>query len=168
MGSAWPELEELIRELGDVCALSDAEGEPSLSEATMAVTKATTALTHAAQRRGRAAEVSLAKALEAVGEARAILQRARVTISASASRRRSASRSAAAARAAAETAETPDGRLESSCAACGIPFVVRYRASADGPTVAFPVGCPAPRCDGVTSVEYPSSALDVVVERLAD
>jgi hypothetical protein len=157
MESAWPELEELIRELGDVCALSDAEGEPSLSEAT-------TALTHAAQTRGRAAEVRLAKALEAVGEARAILQRARITISASASRRRSASRSAAAAAA----AETPAGRLESTCVACGTTFVVRYRAAAEGPTVAFPVACPAPRCDGVTSVEYPSSALDVVVERRAD
>jgi hypothetical protein len=165
MGSAWPELDELIRELGDVCAMPDAEGEPALSEASMAITKATTALTRAAQTRGRGAEESLAKALEAVEEARAILQRARVTISASASRRRSASRSAA--KAAADTAETPAGRLESTCAACGTPFVVRYRA-ADGPTVAFPIACPGPRCDGITSVEYPAAAVDVVVERLAD
>ena len=48
MTSAWPQLEDLIRELGEVSALPHAEGEPTLTDATMAVTKATTALAHAA------------------------------------------------------------------------------------------------------------------------
>jgi hypothetical protein len=39
MSSAWPELDKLIRELGDVCALPNAEIEPLLSTATLAVTQ---------------------------------------------------------------------------------------------------------------------------------
>jgi hypothetical protein len=163
MGSSWPELDELIRELGDVCALPDAEGEPSLSEATMAVTKATTALTHAARARGRSAQASLAQAMQSVEEARAILQRTRRVISASAARRRSASRSAASASA----EEAAEGRAESACIACGLAFVVRYRTAAAAHAVAFPVACPYPRCEGVTAVEYPASAVDVVVEPVA-
>src|SRR5712691_7654997 len=141
MGSSWPELDDLIRELGNVCALPDAEGEPSPSEATMAVTKATTALAHAARTRGRSAEASLAQALLSVEEARATLQRARRVISASAARRRSAARKAASA-----SEETTEGEVESSCIACGLAFVVRFHVAAIASVVGFPVACPYPAC----------------------
>jgi len=53
MTSAWPELDDLIRELADVSALPQAEREPSLSEATMAVSKASAEL----RRAGREGDV---------------------------------------------------------------------------------------------------------------
>src|SRR6267143_838443 len=98
MPSAWPELDELIRALADVCALPRSEEEPSLSEATIAVGKATAELTRAAGSRGRAAAGA------------------------------------------------------------------RARAAMKAPTVAFPVACPVAECDGITSVEYPASAVDVNVD----
>jgi len=88
MGSPFPQVDELIRELTDVCALPDAEGEPSLSAATIAVSKATAALTQATRARGRAAESALERALAMVVEARAALEKTRQAIHASAARRR--------------------------------------------------------------------------------
>jgi len=161
MGAAWPEIDELIRDLGAVCALTDAEGEPSLSAATIAVTKATTALTHAARVRGRGAEAALSQARTAVEEARAALRHAREAIAASAARRPAR---------AARPPETPDGgnavagEADATCPACGRGFVVRYRAVVPWPTVAFPVACPIAECDGLSEVEYPAAAIDVTVE----
>lgn len=159
MNSSWPQLDELIRELGDVCALPDADGDPALSAATMAVTKATTALAHAAQARGRSAEAALAKALQTVEEARAAVRQARVAIMSAAGRR--GPRATASVR---TTDPGIDGQVEGSCPACGRSFVVRFRAVTAAPVVAFPVACPLAECDGVTAVEYPASAVDVSVE----
>ena len=131
------------------------------SDATMAVTKATTALSRAAQTRGRSAEAALAQALRTVDEARELLRQARIAISASASRRR---RERVAAAAVGDAAVT--GQSEASCPGCGSAFVVRYRAATSALTVAFPVACPAGDCDGVSEVEYPASAVDVAVELL--
>jgi len=158
MSSSWPKLEDLIRELGDVCALPDSEGEPSLSAATMAVTKATTALTQAAQARGRSAEGALARALQAVDEARAALQSARAAIAASSARRRPRHRSPPV------DAATVVGEAEATCPGCGLAFLVRYRASTVAPMVAFPIACPRGECDGVSEVAYPASATEVTVE----
>jgi hypothetical protein len=163
MGSTWPELDDLIRELGDIRALPDADGEPLLSDATLAVTKATAALTRAAGARGRSAALNLSKARESVEEARVLLQRARRLISASAARRRSSSRSGAEA----PLEAAADGQAEAACVSCGNAFVVRYRAAATRAAVAFPVACPDARCEGVTAVEYPADAVDVVVEPLS-
>jgi hypothetical protein len=159
MTSAWPQLDELIRELGEVSALPNADNEPSLSDATIAVTKATTALARAAQTRGRSAEAALSLALTTVDEARASLRQARLAISASASRQR---RDRVSAMPAADTAAP--GQAEATCPGCGCGFVVRYRALARAPVVAFPVACPAADCDGMSEVEYPASAVDVSVE----
>jgi len=158
MGSAFPQLDELIRELTDVCALPEAEGEPALSAATMAITKATTELTRAARTRGRAAETALDQALAAVAEARAALERARQAINASAARRRRT-------RSAAERPAAPgaDGEVEGTCPSCGCAIQVRYRAASATPVVAFPVACPAEDCEGVAAIEYPAAAVDVVV-----
>jgi hypothetical protein len=158
--AAWPQLDELIRELGEISALPNAEGEPSLSDATMAVTKATTALAHAAQARGRSSEAALTQALAIVDEARTVLRHARMAIAASARHRRELGVSHPAG-----DGGFP-GEIEATCPGCGCAFVVRYRATARWPLVAFPVACPAPQCDGVSEVEYPSSAMDVTVELL--
>jgi hypothetical protein len=157
MASAWPELDELIRALADVCALPRSEEEPSLSEATIAVSKATAELTRAAGSRGRVAAAARARAASSIEEARAAVEHARRAIAAA--RRASGARAASA----------PDGppvagQAEATCAACGRPFVVRYRAATKAPTVAFPVACPVAECDGITSVEYPASAVDVNVD----
>lgn len=154
MTSAWPQLDELIRELSEVSALPNAD-EPSLTDATMAVTKATTALARAAQARGRSAEAALSAALTTVDEARALLRQARAAMAASAARQRRD-------RKAQTAAAAPDGQVETTCPACRGTFVVRYRAVQTGPLVAFPVACPAPDCDGVSEVQYPGSAVDVV------
>lgn len=161
MTSAWPQLDELIRELGDVCALPNAEGEPSLSEATMAVTKATTALTHAARARGRTSSAALDRALRMVEEARAALQQARKAIVASAARRGTGPRGEGSGPSAAATVE---GQAEATCSACGRAFVVRYRALKAGPCVVFPVACPVAKCDGVSPVEYPATTMEIKVE----
>jgi hypothetical protein len=155
MTSAWPQLDELIRELGEVSSLPNADGEPSLTDATMAVTKATTALTRAAQARGRSAETALSQALTSVDEARALLRKARVAMAASTARMRRDV--GAEGRALAVT-----GQAEATCPACRGAFVVRYRVIEAGPLVAFPVACPALDCDGVSEVQYPGSAFDVV------
>jgi hypothetical protein len=160
MSSAWPELDKLIRELGDVCALPNAEDEPLLSTATLAVSKATTALAHAARARGRSAETALALALKTVEEARVALHRARTAIAASAARR-PPSRAAAPA---AKGGGAVEGQSDGTCPACGRAFVVRYRATTGAPVVAFPVACPSPKCDGVNAVEYPATAVEVTVE----
>jgi hypothetical protein len=158
MGSPFPQLDELIRELTDVCALPEAEGEPALSAATIAVSKATTALTHAASARGRAAQTALEQALATVAEARDALERARQAINASAARRRRT-------RTAAERPSAPaaDGEVESTCPSCGRTVLVRYRAPSATPVVAFPVACPSEDCEGVATVEYPAAAVDVIV-----
>jgi hypothetical protein len=160
MTSAWPQLEELIRELSEVSALPNADGEPSLTDATIAVTKATTALARAAQIRGRGAEAALSQALATVEEARALLRQARLAISAAAARQR---RERVSAVPATNSAAVP-GQSEATCPGCGCGFVVRYRAMAAAPVVAFPVACPAEDCDGVSEVEYPATAVDVTVE----
>ena len=157
MASAWPELDELIRALADVCALPRSEEEPSLSEATIAVSKATAELTRAAGSRGRVAAAARARAASSIEEASAAVEHARRAIAAA--RRASGARAASA----------PDGppaagQAEATCPACGRPFVVRYRAATKAPTVAFPVACPVAECDGITSVEYPASAVDVNVD----
>jgi hypothetical protein len=163
MTSEWPQLDELIRELSEVSALPNADGEPSLTDATMAVTKATTALARAAQARGRNSAAALAQALTTVDEARTLLRQARAAMNASARQRRG--------RAAETSTSAPpvsgDDRVETTCPVCRAPFVVRYRLVTAGPLVAFPVACPAPRCDGVSEVQYPGSARDVVVEMLS-
>jgi hypothetical protein len=158
MGSPFPQVDELIRELSDVCALPEAEGEPALSAATIAVSKATMELTRAARARGRAAETALEQALATVAEARAALERARQAIHASAARRRRT-------RNAAERQSAPpvDGEVESTCPSCGRAVLVRYRAASGSPVVAFPVACPDEDCEGVATVEYPATAVDVVV-----
>jgi hypothetical protein len=158
MGSPFPQLDELIRELSDVCGLPEAEGEPSLSATTLAVSKATAALTQAARTRGRAAEPALEQAMAMVEEARGALERTRQAIHASAARRRrlhSAAERASAAEA--------DGEVETTCPSCGRGMRVRYRVGAPGPVVAFPVACPFDDCEGVATVEYPASAQDVAV-----
>ena len=93
MASAWPELDELIRALADVCALPRSEEEPSLSEATIAVSKATAELTRAAGSRGRAVAAARARAASSIEEARAAVEHARRAIAASA-RRTSGARAA--------------------------------------------------------------------------
>jgi hypothetical protein len=156
MTSAWPQLDELIRELGEVSSLPNADGEPSLTDATMAVTKAATALARAAGARGRSAETALSQALTTVDEARALLRRARTAMAASAARRD---------RFAATTLRSAaflDGQVDATCPACHGSFVVRYRVSEAAPLIAFPVACPAADCDGVSEVQYPGSAVDVV------
>lgn len=161
MTSEWPQLDELIRELSEVSALPNADTEPSLTDATMAVTKATTALARAAQTRGRTSAAALAKALSTVDEARALLRQARTAMNATARQRRE--RVAEASKPAPVSGE---GQVEATCPACRGLFVVRYRVVAAGPLVAFPVACPAADCDGVSEVQYPTSASDVVVEML--
>jgi len=158
MPSAWPELEELIRELADVSALPQSEGEPALAEASMAVSKASAELTRAAAARGRALEAARARALATIEEARAAVERARRAIAAS-NRQASASRAAAAADGA-----PVDGQAEASCPSCRRLFLVRYRVARPAPAVAFPVACPLAECDGIANVEYPGSATDITVE----
>jgi hypothetical protein len=162
MTSAWPQLEELIRELSEVSALPNADAEASLTEATIAVTKATTALAHAAQARGRSAQVALSQALATVDQARASLRQARAAIAAAAARQRRERISASAA----ATSAALLGQSEAACPGCGCGFVVRYRTAAAAPLVAFPVACPAPDCDGVSEVAYPSTAVEITVEIL--
>jgi hypothetical protein len=157
MTSAWPEIDELIRELADVSALPQAEREPSLSEATMAVSKASAELRRAAAARGRALETARTRALQTIEEARGAVERARRAIAASA--RLAASRGAS-------VAEGPsrDGTVEVTCPACRRDFVVRYRAEHAVPLAVFPVACPAAACDGIASVEYPESATGIAAE----
>ena len=158
MPSAWPELDDLIRELADVTALPQSEGEPSLSEASMAVSKASAELRRAAVARGRALESARARALQTIEEARAAVERAHRAITASA-------RHASVARASSVAEEaTVDGRAEAACPACRHPFLVRYRVARPAPVVAFPVACPLAECDGIATVEYPSTATDVDVD----
>src|SRR5258708_31677662 len=95
MASAWPELDELIRALADVCALPRSEEELSLSQATIAVGKATAELTRAPGSRGRATAAARARAPSSIEEARAPVEHARRAIAASA-RRTSGTRAASA------------------------------------------------------------------------
>ena len=159
MTSAWPELDDLIRELADVSALPQAEREPSLSEATMAISKASAELRRAAAARGRALEAARTRALERIEEARAAVEQARKAIAASA--RHAAPRAPA-------VAEGPslDGAAEATCPACRRDFVVRYRAERPVPLAVFPVACPVAACDGIASVEYPESATAIEAESL--
>jgi hypothetical protein len=158
MPSAWPELDDLIRELADLSALPQSEGEPSLSDASMAVSKASAELRRAASARGRALEAARARALQTIEEARAAVERARKAVAASA-RRASASREGSR-----REGFPLEGRAEATCPACRRDFVVRYRAERPAPTAVFPVACPLAECDGIASVEYPESATDVQVE----
>jgi len=162
MASAWPELDDLIRELADVAALPQSEGEPALSDATLAVGKASAELRRAASARGRALAAARARAQQNIEEARAAVERARKALAASA-------RQAAASRAAASLREdrAVDGRAEATCPGCRRDFVVRYRAERPAPTATFPVACPRAECDGIASVEYPEGATDVQAEPLS-
>jgi hypothetical protein len=161
MPSAWPELDDLIRELADVSALPQAETEPSLSEATLAVSKASSELKRAAVARGRALDAARVRALQTIEEARAAVERARKAIAASA-------RQASAVRSASRREDPPvEGRAEATCPACRQDFVVRYRLERPAPTATFPVACPLAECDGIASVEYPESAADIQVEPLS-
>jgi hypothetical protein len=158
MPSAWPELDDLIRELADVAAFPQSEGEPALSEATLAVGKASAELRRAASARGRALEAARARAQQNIEEARAAVERARKALAASA-------RQAAVSRAASlREGRAVDGRVEATCPACRGDFVVRYRAGRPAPMATFPVACPLAECDGIASVEYPESATDVQAE----
>jgi len=157
MTSAWPELDDLIRELADVSALPQAEREPSLSEATMAISKASAELRRAAAARGRALEAARTRALQTIEEARAAVERARKAIAASA--RHEASRTASVAE-----GETREGTVEATCPACRRDFVVRFRAARAVPLAVFPVACPVAACDGIASVEYPESATEIEAE----
>jgi hypothetical protein len=161
MPSGWPELDDLIRELADLSALPQSEGEPSLSDASMAVSKASAELRRAAGARGRALETARARALQTIEEARAAVERARKAAAASA-RRASASREASR-----REGFPLEGRTEATCPACRRDFVVRYRAERPAPTAVFPVACPLAECDGIASVEYPESAMDVQVESVS-
>jgi hypothetical protein len=159
MTSAWPELDELIRELADVSALPQAEREPSLSEATMAVSKASADLRRAAAARGRALEAARTRALQTIEEARAAVERARKAIAASA--RHAASRTPSA------EVQTREGTVQATCPACRRDFVVRYRAEPAAPLAVFPVACPVAACDGIASVEYPESATRIEAESVS-
>jgi ElaB/YqjD/DUF883 family membrane-anchored ribosome-binding protein len=161
MPSAWPELDDLIRELADVAALPQSEGEPSLAEATMAVSKASAELSRAASARGRVLEAARIRALQTIEEARAAVEHARRAIAASA-------RQAAASRASSAREGRPvEGSAEATCPACRRDFVVRYRAARPAPTAAFPVACPLAECDGLATVEYPESATEVEAEAVS-
>ena len=157
MASAWPELDELIRALADVCALPRSEEEPSLSEASIAVSKATAELTRAAGSRGRVAAAARARASTSIEEARAAVEHARRAIA-------SARRASGARAASAPDGPPVAGQAEATCPACGRPFVVRYRAATKAVTVAFPGAGPVAECDGIPSVEDPASAVDVNVD----
>jgi hypothetical protein len=162
MPSAWPELDDLIRELAEVSALTQSESDPSLSEATMAVSKASAELRRTAAARGRALEAARVRALQTIEEARAAVEHARKALAASARRTAAASRSAS----------RPEGRpaensVEATCPECRNDFVLRYRLERPAPPAAFPVACPRAECDGIVSVEYPESATDVQVEALS-
>jgi hypothetical protein len=161
MASAWPELDDLIRELADVAALPQSEGEPALSDATLAVGKASAELRRAASARGRALAAARARAQQNIEEARAAVERARKALAASA-------RQAAASRASAlREGGAVDGRAETTCPACRRDFVVHYRAERPAPMATFPVACPRAECDGIASVEYPEGATDVQAEPLS-
>jgi hypothetical protein len=158
MGSSFPQLDELIRELSDVCTLPEAEAEPTLAAATMAVSKATVALAQASRVRGRGADSALEQAMAMVDEARAALERTRQAIHAAAARRR---RLHSAEERRAEP--TADGNAETRCPSCGRGLVVRYRVGVPAPVVEFPVACPFEDCEGVATVEYPASAAGITV-----
>ena len=160
MPSGWPELDDLIRELADLSALPQSEGEPSLSDASMAVSKASAELRRAAGARGRALEAARARALQTIEEARAAVERARKAVAASARR-------ASASRASRREGRPVEGSADATCPACRRDFVVRYRAERPAPTAVFPVACPLAECDGIASVEYPESATDVQVEAVS-
>ena len=161
MPSAWPELDDLIRELADVSALPQSEAEPSLVEATLAVSKASADLRRAAGARGRALEAARARAQKTIEEARVAVERARKAIA-------SAARHVSATRAASPLEGRPvEGRTEATCPACSNDFVVRYRAERATPTAAFPIACPRAECDGIANVEHPESAIDVQAEAVS-
>lgn len=126
----------------------------------MAVSKAAADLKRASAARGRAAEEARLRALHTIEEARAGVERARRALASA--RRASVVRPASAA----ETAIV-EGMAEATCPACGRPFVVRYRAPRPSRGVTFPVACPLGECDGVASVEYPESAIDVQAEAVS-
>ena len=166
-GSAWPQLNELQRELEERAASPEASAEPSLTEATLAASKAASALSRAAAGRGRGREdeAALSHALDLVEEARRAIAQARLAIAAAAARwaereRRAGQEPSGRALAAVE------GDVEAACPSCGHGFVVRYRATGAHPLVAFPISCPIPQCDGTVQVEYPEGAFSVDVQAL--
>jgi ElaB/YqjD/DUF883 family membrane-anchored ribosome-binding protein len=160
MASAWPELDDLIRELADVSALPQSETEPSLAEATLAVSKASADLRAAASARGRALEAARVRAQKAIEEARVAVERARKAIAASA--RHVAPRAASQ-----REGRAVEDRAEATCPACRQDFVVHYRAERPIPTAIFPIACPRAECDGIANVEYPESATDVQTEAVS-
>jgi hypothetical protein len=162
--SPWPQLDELRRELEEIAVSPGGEGEPTLTQATLAVSKAATALARAAGRTGREGQAILDAALELVEEARQAVAQARLALAAVHLRREERARSRAAAPAGSPVCVV-EGDVEAVCPDCATPFVVRYRAPSAHPSVAFPVACPADGCDGMAEVHYPSAAFRVDVQR---
>jgi hypothetical protein len=163
--SPWPQLDELRRELEEIAVSSGGDDEPTLTQATLAVSKAATALARAAGRKGREGQAVLDAALERVEEARQAVAQARLALAAAHLRREERARSRAAAQAGTAVSNVVEGDVEAACPDCGTPFVVRYRAPGAHPTVAFPVACPADGCDGTAEVHYPAAAFRVDVQR---
>jgi hypothetical protein len=160
--SPWPQLDELLRELEEVASSHPGGAEPTLSQASLAVSKAAMALTQAAGSRRRAGAVALDRALALVEDARQAVAQARLAIAAGAARRGERVRTERVD----EASSGVEGDVQTSCPACGRPFVVRYRSASARPLVAFPVGCPADGCDGLATVEYPVSVIAVDVQPL--
>jgi hypothetical protein len=161
--SPWPQLDELLRELEEVASSHPAGSDPTLNQASLAVSKAAMALSHAASSRRRTGSAALERALALVEDAREAVAQARLAIAAGAARRGERGRSERVD----EASSGVEGDVQTSCPACARPFVVRYRSASARPLVAFPVGCPADGCDGLATVEYPVSVIAVDVQLLS-
>jgi hypothetical protein len=165
--SPWPQLDELLRELEEIATSQPGGVEPTLTEATLAVSKATTALTRAAgSRAGRDADAALGRAMEMVEAARLAIAQARLAIAASAARREERTRARVEHPPVQHALAAVEGDVEGSCPSCGRGFVVRYRSTGPHPVVAFPIACPSPGCEGLSQVEYPVTAFSVDVRLL--
>ena len=152
MPGPWADLDNLIRELGEISSLPHAAVEPSLGEATIAVSKATELLTRASQGRGRRRSDKAAQdARRAIDEARAALSKARVALL----RAQKAAPDSGETVAAAPAAPIEERTDEVRCPACEEVFSVTYVVS-DAPFVAMPLACPRDDCDGITAVELPA------------
>jgi hypothetical protein len=160
--SPWPQLDELVRELEEVASRQREGIEPTLSQASLAVSKAAVALTSAAGSRHRGNEAALERAMELVEEARQAVAQARIAIAAGSARREERARADGGA-----PSSGVQGEVEADCPACTRRFVVRYRAASPRPVVAFPVDCPDDGCDGLATVEYPVSVIAVDVQLLS-
>jgi hypothetical protein len=162
MPEPWSNLDDLIRELGEIRALPHAANEQSLAAATLAIAKATAVLVRAAESRPRPSDALAREASRTIDEARRGLALARAAILQSAANRSRAARPDQSGEGAPESPEILD-EITVSCHACARDFRVQYRAPGGDAPVAMPVACPFPSCEGVTEVAYPASAHDVSV-----